>query len=66
MNRARCPECNKPTVPDRDDLRYDEMLCDFCYYDGDPTYAYATKDSLLASRSTLEAIERRWAKGEGQ
>jgi formylmethanofuran dehydrogenase subunit E len=29
--RARCPLCGIPTVPDREDLTYEEMLCDACY-----------------------------------
>lgn len=29
-DRARCPGCGVPTVPDHQDLTYTEMLCDFC------------------------------------
>jgi len=30
-DRARCPECGMPTIPDREDLAYEEMLCERCY-----------------------------------
>ena len=29
--RAHCPKCGIPTVPDHEDLAPDEMLCDACY-----------------------------------
>ena len=30
--KAKCPECNIPTVPDHEELRYEEMLCTQCYH----------------------------------
>lgn len=32
-DRTKCPDCGLPTVPDREELTYDEMLCERCYAD---------------------------------
>jgi len=29
--RAKCPSCGIPTVPNHEDLDYEDMLCDVCY-----------------------------------
>ncbi len=33
---AKCPDCGIPTIPDRDGLTYEEMLCDRCAAGADP------------------------------